>query len=380
LVAVLLGTTAVVAQEEDQPPGDSPPLTLFTRYPAQEAAIGEDVRFDLTLRSSTSSQIVRLGVENLPEGWTATFRGGGEVVRAAYVEPESETSVDLRIEPPQDVKADTYSFAAVATGEVDRARLPIELVIKEKLPPSLSLRAELPTLRGTSDTTFRYDVTLENNGDQDLSVNLIADAPSAFQVTFKLAGQEVTSIPLDASGSKRLDIEARALGSLSAGSYQVDVLAQGGEAQARITLTAEVTGKAELRVTTPDGRLSGKARAGAETPFKFLVTNNGSAPARNVEMSASPPSGWSVEFSPEQIDQIPSGQQVEVNANIKPAEQAVAGDYMATVRARTEEGSSESVEFRVTVLTSTLWGVVGVAVIAVAVLVVVLAVMRFGRR
>jgi uncharacterized membrane protein len=48
--------------------------------------------------------------------------------------------------------------------------------------------------------------------------------------------------------------------------------------------------------------------------------------------------------------------------------------------ARPDEGASESTEFRVTVLTSTLWGLVGVALIAVAVFGVGMAVMRFGRR
>jgi uncharacterized membrane protein len=65
---------------------------------------------------------------------------------------------------------------------------------------------------------------------------------------------------------------------------------------------------------------------------------------------------------------------------IKPAEKAVAGDYEITVRARPEAGSSESTDFRITVRTSTVWGIVGVAIIAVAVFIVGLAVTRFGRR
>ncbi len=40
----------------------------------------------------------------------------------------------------------------------------------------------------------------------------------------------------------------------------------------------------------------------------------------------------------------------------------------------------ETAEFRITVRTSTLWGVAGIALIALAVGVVGLAVVRFGRR
>jgi uncharacterized membrane protein len=65
---------------------------------------------------------------------------------------------------------------------------------------------------------------------------------------------------------------------------------------------------------------------------------------------------------------------------IKPADKAIAGDYMVTITAKPEKESSKSVDFRITVRTSTLWGVVGVALIAVAVGVVAIAVLRFGRR
>jgi uncharacterized membrane protein len=158
------------------------------------------------------------------------------------------------------------------------------------------------------------------------------------------------------------------------------VLAQSGDAQAATDLTAEITGQPELSVTAPDGRLSGQAYAGDETSVKLIVQNTGSAPARNVKLSASPPSGWAVTFAPEQIAEVPSGKQIEVTANIQPNQQAIAGDYMVGLTAQPESGASETADFRITVLTSTLWGIVGVALIALSVAVVGIAVLRFGRR
>jgi len=110
------------------------------------------------------------------------------------------------------------------------------------------------------------------------------------------------------------------------------------------------------------------------------VMNTGDAAATDVKISASQPTGWTVEFDPEEIAEIPTDSQVEVTAKVKPADKAVAGDYEITVRAQPEEGSSESTNFRITVRTSTLWGIAGVAIIAVAVVIVGLAVSRFGRR
>ena len=44
------------------------------------------------------------------------------------------------------------------------------------------------------------------------------------------------------------------------------------------------------------------------------------------------------------------------------------------------DGVSESINYRVTVLTSTMWGVVGLGVIAASLLVLIGAVGRFGLR
>jgi uncharacterized membrane protein len=68
-----------------------------------------------------------------------------------------------------------------------------------------------------------------------------------------------------------------------------------------------------------------------------------------------------------------------VQALLTPSSKAVAGDYMVNVRA-SAKGDSSAADYRVTVTTSTLWGVAGIGIIAVALLVVVGAVARFGRR
>jgi len=68
-----------------------------------------------------------------------------------------------------------------------------------------------------------------------------------------------------------------------------------------------------------------------------------------------------------------------VKALVTPSDKAIAGDYVASFRAN-GRGESSSADFRITVTTSTLWGVVGVGIIAVALLVLLGAVARFGRR
>ncbi|HZT52392.1 MAG TPA: NEW3 domain-containing protein, partial [Stellaceae bacterium] len=122
-----------------------------------------------------------------------------------------------------------------------------------------------------------------------------------------------------------------------------------------------------------------QAEAGNTAQFALAVSNDGSAPAEDIELSSSPPTDWKVEFNPKRIDQLAPNETRDVQAMVTPAAKAIAGDYMTTFRAN-GKGASTSADFRITVATSTLWGVVGIAFLAIALLIAVGAVARFGRR
>jgi len=135
-----------------------------------------------------------------------------------------------------------------------------------------------------------------------------------------------------------------------------------------------------VTMTTPDGRLSGPIQAGDDSPVTLLLKNTGSAPATNIQLTSSQPTGWTVDFNPPSVDQLEPDSQQEVVATVHPTDNAIAGDYVLTFRAQPKDSTSKSVEYRATVRTSTLWGIGGVALIAVAIGVVGFAVSRFGRR
>ena len=81
-----------------------------------------------------------------------------------------------------------------------------------------------------------------------------------------------------------------------------------------------------------------------------------------------------------ELPELGAGKSQSIKVTLTPAARAIAGDYQTTIRAGSAGGLSESANFRITVLTSTVWGAVGIGVIAAALLVVVFAVARFGRR
>jgi len=355
-------------------------LGLSTPFPSQTVRVGETQTLLLTVRNfGLPPQVVALRVLEAPRGWKVTFLGAGRGIDSVYVAPDQEATVTLRLEPPAGLRPGLYRFRLLAQGPDGAATLPVELRLGTSLPRRLSLEAELPVLRGAPTASFRYRLTLRNESDQDVLVNIDADTPRGFQVTFSLLGQQVASIPLKAGESKDLDAEVALPPRVPAGTYPITVRAASGTATAAVRLSLELTGRPELTVTAPEGRLSGRAYAGQDSPIKVVVKNTGSAVARNVTLSASPPSGWEVAFTPERIDEIAPSGESEVTARIRPSPKALTGDYMVAITAAAGD-VSQSADFRITVATSTLWGLVGVLVVAAGLGVVTVAVNRYGRR
>ena len=133
-----------------------------------------------------------------------------------------------------------------------------------------------------------------------------------------------------------------------------------------------------MTLTTANERLNASGNAGDTGTVTLLVQNDGNAPLQGVELSATPPTNWDVEFEPATVD-IPAGESAQVIARITPAGNAVAGDYAVTITAA-GGGLNESVEIRYAVETSGRWGLVGILVIAGAIAALVGVYRRYGRR
>lgn len=381
--ALAFGASAFAA---NVPEASSPPykgLWISTPYPSLGVAANESVELDLTLRNAgMPPQRVSLSATGLPDKWNALFLGGGRPVDSAFLAPDSSVNVTLRVAPPEGVKSGTYQFEVAARSDDGVTfDLPIELKIGQSLPARLALATELPSLRGSPTSTFSYDVTLINESGREAVARLDAAAPPGFRVTFKegYGSQELTSIPVKPGEKRNLKVSVDPGNDAQAGTYQVGIQASTEESRAQLDLAMEVTGRPDLSLSGEGGRLSATANAGEEAQLALVVENDGTAPARDIKFSSSQPGEWKVTFQPESIDELPPGQTQQVKAMLTPSSKAIAGDYMVTLRAN-GDGASESSEFRITVETSTMWGIVGLVVIAASVVVLSLAVMRFGRR
>jgi uncharacterized membrane protein len=381
LLAVASAVPAGAQQQEAPPPVKG--LFLLTDYPAVTVRPGTASTISLRLRNyAMPPERFAISIAGVPSGWTATLLGGGQPVGAAMVSTNDSTSLQLRLDVPDNAPmGTTQNLTVTAKGEVTQLTLPIAVSLAKDLPAKLSVKAQLPSLRGTAKSSFEYQLDVKNDSGRNLVVAFSAQAPQNFETSFseQYGSQELSSIPIEAGQSKTVKFKVRPPGTISAKRYPVTVKASAEDTSADTVVALEITGQPKLSITGRDGVLSARAEAGKEASIPLVVNNTGTAAADEIELSSSAPSGWKITFEPKTVDRIAPGQNKEVQALVTPPEKAIAGDYAPTFTA-SSRGESESQQFRVSVATSTLWGIAGAGIIAIALLIMVGAVARFGRR
>jgi len=357
-------------------------IWISTPFPSFNAPAGQTVTLDLTVHNSgLPPQRVELGIQQKDPEWTAAFIGAGKRVESVFVAPDGTAKVKLRLEPLGKVSKGRQQLAVLASGNGAKFRLPIDLTVGESFPPKLTLKPELPSLRGAPNSDFEFKVAVQNDGGQDATIRMVAATPPDFQVRVmeQYGSQELTSLPLKVGEKKTVSVKITPAYNTQKGTYPIALKATSGKAEADTRLTMEVTGEPKLSVSGVGERLSTSAEAGKEMEFDVVLKNDGSAPARDVNLNASPPSGWKVAFQPARLDALAPDKSRTVRALVTPSDKAIAGDYMVKVSAD-GHGVSKSADFRITVRTSTMWGVAGILVIGTALVVLVVAMLRFGRR
>ena len=257
----------------------------------------------------------------------------------------------------------------------------------------ITLTCQYPVLSSPSGTSyFTYSIELQYKGGNEPRVfDLLVKVPPAFSYSITSSygeGTEIAAIRLDPQKTYPDTIKVTVRPYMwvvpEPGEYPIIVEAASGEIKGAIELKAIITAKYGIEVEPSTGRLNTTATAGEDNYFTILVTNTGSADLQKVELSSAitgKPSGWNITFDPEGIDVLPVGANREVQVNIKPAQKTIAGDYRVAISASPESGYAfDSIDVRVTVLTPTIWGWVGIGIVILVIAGLVVMFMRLGRR
>jgi len=371
VTAMMMGWSAPVAAQAG--------LQVTTPYPAVAVEAGETVTFDLQVVSDTP-QPVSLRVTEAPEGWTTRLRGGGFVIDGVTADSQEPPEVQLEVDVPDDAGAGTHQVTVTASRPGGTSSLTLQLRVAEEVAGSVELVSEFPMLRGAADATFTFDLDLVNNTPEEIAFQLDAAGPEGWSVEARpTSEQQAATATVGGGETAGIQVEVDPPDDVTADTYPIQVRASGGGQEAVTELQVEITGSYAMTLTTPDERLNAEVTSGGSSQVALVIRNDGSAPLQGVELSADPPADWEVTFEPQVVEQVPPGESVRVMATITPSGEAIAGDYMVSVDASAEQTSS-SVDLRVTVQTSRLWGLLGILLIILALGGLAWVFRRYGRR
>jgi len=377
-IAVLSALATPLAAQTDTGQTDTG-LTLTTPYPGLTVEPGDTASFDLAL-SATASTTVDLSVDGVPDGWTASFRGGGFVVNQVTAGTEEAPDLTLSVIIPTGTADGSFPLTVAAESAGGSTSLPIEVVVQGGAGGTVTMTPEYSGVRGPSSETFTFPVDIRNDSPAEVQLELSAEGPIGWIVEARPQTQtQASAITVDPGATTRITVSASPSTTAAAGLYDLWVMARGGGVDAEAPLQVQITGSFDMQISTPDQRLNAEVTAGQPTPFPVIVFNTGTADLVQVSLDSIPPSGWEVTWDAEVIPTIAAGDFATVNATITPSAEAIAGDYQITFRASSDDANS-SMEIRTTVSPSAFGGLVGIGLILLTLAALAWVFRRFGRR
>lgn len=356
-------------------------VTLFTPYTGLTVTPGETITYNVdVINDDRSVKSVSFEFDRLPKNWGSSISAGGNNIRQLSIKPGSEEQITVEVSVPLEVKKNDYRFSLVAKAtDGSTSSLPFLVSVAEEGSAKSNLTTEQPNREGHADATFNFTATLKNDTADRQNYALSAQAPEGWGVQFKVDGENVTSIALEPNESKSFDIDITPAENVKQETYKIPIQANSGASSSELELEVHISGQYSMKLTTPDGNLSSKVTAGKERKVELVIENDGTAELFDVNLSADTPPNWQVSFENEQIASIKPGEKASVIATVHAPDDAIAGDYVTVFKAQTPDVSSDAV-FRVSVKTSMVWGLFGVAIILAVIGGLYYIFKKYGRR
>src|SRR2546430_10582795 len=290
--------TAALAEEAKS---DVKGIFLLTDYPAVTLRPGTTSSINLKLQNyGLPPERLALSVGGVPSGWTATLIGGGQPVAAALAATNANVPLELRLDVPKDAPVGTTNLTVSARGATSNATLPIEVKLATDLPVKLTLNPQLPELRGTSKSSFEFQLTIKNDSPKKVVASLSAQAPQNVDATYteQYGSQELNALPLDPGQSKDVKLKVRPPNTIAAGKYKVMAKVSAEDATVTSELVLDITGQPKIDIAGREGVLIAKASAGQETSIPVILTYSRTAPAEQIELPGRCPPGRKVNIEP----------------------------------------------------------------------------------
>ena len=358
---------------------------LSCQFPGKSVTPGDSVKFQVVLTNpfSVATQFKVL-VDSVPSNWTATVKSSsGDSVTEVLLNAFESVNLMVQVDTSATaITGQTYelSVKAESVSYNVTSSIPLTVALTEATN-EVTLTAALPEIAITAGNAASYSVTAANLGVTDRLLFLSVQPPTAWTAVFKSGSTEVTTLYLYSGNTSALTLAVTPPSTVGVGSYliPVQVKSENGAILDELNLTTTITGSYDISLTLSTYLTS--TNSGGTASFTATVTNSGYSTLTGVVVDITlPESDWTSTITPVQVGTLGPKESASFTVSVKTTDNTVSGDYMVTAQGSSDQASSDSSQVRVTVSTSTSWGIYGVGIAAVFIVALVLVFRKFKRR
>ena len=386
---VLGGVSGLVAQTTPLASGD---VTLDMKHRTIALEVGDqtaDVEV-LLINNTANRQEFKIELTGVPTGWDVDLWDQLFDYKVGSVALKGEETLELRllVGTPAGLTEDQTHLMTIRLVGLDGRTIDSAGFSVRALPPkpkeagNVVVTSTYPVLRGAVGNVFEFELDIRNRTGANASFNLSAAAPTDWFVEFIPAfgeSKRITSVSMVDNGNQRVKVSVAPPGSTAAAEYSIIVTVGNDQTNSETTLLLTLTGKGIATVSTGSGRLNIAATAGEPAPLVFRIGNTGTAELRNLVLTAVAPDDWGVQFQLSPVPFLPANNIIDIQTLVIPSPGALPGDYLVKLRANSPD-TDASLDIRVTVGQSTIWGWVGIGIVVLVLAGLGGLFVRLGRR
>ncbi|KUO43182.1 MAG: hypothetical protein APU95_03465 [Hadesarchaea archaeon YNP_N21] len=358
-------------------------VKITSAFPGVLAYVGDTIQHSILIQNKGElGELLKLSAL-APDGWVVKFVSPDKSeVSSVYLAAGQSISLTVETSAPDNTLPGEYNLT-VRASSVDGAvnvSIGLDVSLREKeVKSEFEFVSRFSEVTAEAGKSFTYPITLRNLSEDAQEIILsVLSSPEKWKIAFKSGDTEIARVALNPNQSIELVLQATPPSEVSVGDYSIAVEAKGESTSKQTVFRAKIVGL--YRLDVQPSTLYTSATAGNQLTTTVRVTNSGQSPVTTLSIQVTAPSGWDVSYSPAKVPTLDPKASYTFTVIAIPPSTTVAGDYMISVKALSDQYTSDEVQIRVTVEAPTSWALAGVVVAVVAVAFLIIAFRKFSRR
>jgi len=275
-------------------------VSLSCIFPSKVVVVGSVVGYDVDVGyvGGYRSLYVRLRVEGDVEGWGWRFVYGGSEISGVNLLNNSQVTVRLLLDVPEDASPGVYTFYVVAEFDAYpyKSRFKLEVLVKERTP-ILNVYCRFPYKVVSVGGSVVFDLIVDYDGPLNHFDLSCLDLPLGWGALFRSDGSVVRSMVVEGKYSGVLSLEVSVPVNASSGYYKFFASFTSRLVNVSVPLEVWVEPLSEARVVDVFVEYPAvSVEVGKNAYFDMTLRNVGSRVEVLHFNVIDLPSGWSVEF------------------------------------------------------------------------------------